>query len=72
MVVIYGVLTFIVSRFKSLAQTPQTIRRLILVLVCLLSITISYSVTLFQYCYQMRAERSEQAASTAPVEAADP
>lgn len=70
MVIIYGLLTFIISRFKSFAQTPETIRKLIVVLVCLLSITISYSVTLFQYCYQMRAEHSELAPSTAPPEAA--
>jgi prolipoprotein diacylglyceryltransferase len=51
MVIIYGVLRFIVSRFKSYAQTPENIKKLITVLICLLSITITSSIFFFQaYC----------------------
>ncbi len=42
--VVLGVLALIISRFKSFGQTPQSIRRLIIALVCLLSITTAYSV----------------------------
>lgn len=63
MVIICGLLIFIVSRFKSFAQTPESIKRLIMVLVCLLSITISYSVTLFQYCHRLKVEQSERSTS---------
>jgi len=54
MVIVCGFLTFIISRFKSLKQTPESIKKLIIVMVCLLSISISYSVTLFMQCYQLR------------------
>jgi Sec-independent protein secretion pathway component TatC len=47
---VFAVIWFIVSRFKSLAQTPMNIKILIVVLVCLLSITITSSVFFFQ-CY---------------------
>lgn len=47
MMVIYGILTFIVSRFKSFGQTPQSIKRLIVVLICLLSITMTVCVVSF-------------------------
>ncbi len=67
MVIVCGFLTFIISRFKSFKQTPESIKKLIIVMVCLLSISISYSVTLFQQCYQLRianndlrTEQSEQ------------
>lgn len=63
MVIIYGLIWLIVSRFKSLAQTPQDIKKLITVLVFLLTITITYSITLFQYHYQLRAEHSKCATS---------
>jgi hypothetical protein len=53
MVIICGVLIFIVSRFKSIAQTPKSIKYLILAMVCLLSITISSSIHLFQYYYHL-------------------
>ena len=59
MLIVYGLLIFIVSRFKSYAQTPQSIKRLIMVLICLLSITISYSITLFLYYHQLRVEHSK-------------
>jgi lysylphosphatidylglycerol synthetase-like protein (DUF2156 family) len=59
MLIIYGLLIFIVSRFKSFAQTPKSIQRLIMALVCLLSITISYSITLFLYYHQLRVEHSK-------------
>lgn len=72
MVIIYGIFIFIISRFKPFSQTPETIKKLIVVLVCLLSITISYSLTLFQYYYHMRAERSEHATSVNSPEAAIP
>lgn len=55
MIIVFGFLTFIISRFKSLKRTPEAIKKLIIVMVCLLSITISYSVTLFQCLYRLRA-----------------
>ena len=45
--VVLGVLALIVSRFKSFGQAAQSIRRLIIVLVCLLSITTAYSAMSF-------------------------
>jgi len=67
MLIVYGLLTFIISRFKSLKQTPESIKKLIIVMVCLLSISISCSVTLFTQCYRLsianddlRTEQSEQ------------
>ncbi|MHC4537035.1 MAG: hypothetical protein ACYS6K_24055 [Planctomycetota bacterium] len=59
MVIIYGLLIFIVSRFKSYAQTPQSIKNLILVLVCLLTITISFSIISFEYRRNYRRLRAE-------------
>ncbi len=53
MIIVYGFLTFIISRFKSLKQTPESIKKLIIVMVCLLSISISCSVTLFQQRHQL-------------------
>jgi hypothetical protein len=44
MLLVAGVLAFIVSRFKSFAQTPENIRRLLIVLVCLLSILIPFAI----------------------------
>ncbi len=65
MMIIYGVMLFIVSRFKSLKQTPENIKRLIIVLVCLLSISTIYTVTLFGCCrgLQKRIEQSKQVES---------
>jgi hypothetical protein len=70
MVIIFGILIFIISRFKSFAQTPETIKILIVALACLLSITITYSVALSQFNHRLRAERSKQVTSTNPPEAA--
>jgi len=53
MVIICGFLIFIVSRFKSFAQTPQSIKCLILAMVCLLSITITSSMMFFQVYYHL-------------------
>lgn len=55
MLIVYGVLTLIISRFKSLKQKPECIKKLIVVIVCLLSITITYSVALFKYWHQQTA-----------------
>jgi Sec-independent protein secretion pathway component TatC len=52
MVIICGVLLFIVSRFKALAQTPKSIKYLILALVCLLSMTITSSMMFLQGSHQ--------------------
>ena len=67
MVIVCGFLTFIISRFKSLKQTPESIKKLIIVMVCLLSIAISCSVYLLYQCHQLRiaiydlrTEQSEQ------------
>ena len=54
MLIVCGFLTFIISRFKSLKQTPESIKKLIIVMVCLLSISITCSVTFFMRCHQMR------------------
>jgi hypothetical protein len=54
MIIIYGLLTLIISRFKSLKQTPESIKKLIIVMVCLLSITITCSVNFFMQCYRLR------------------
>ena len=59
MVFIYGLLTFIISRFESLKQTPESIKKLIIVIVCLLSISISCSVTLFMQLYQLRTANDD-------------
>ena len=53
MVVVCGILTLIISRFKSLKQTPESIKKLIIVLVCLLSISITSSVTFFMQHHQL-------------------
>ena len=47
MTLVGGILAFIISRFKSYKQTPQSIKILIIVFVLLLSITIAYSVMSF-------------------------
>jgi Sec-independent protein secretion pathway component TatC len=53
MIIVYGLLTLIISRFKSLKQTPESIKKLIIVMVCLLSITITCSVNFFMMCYRL-------------------
>ena len=65
MMAVYGLLLFIVYRFKSFRRTPENIKKLIVVLVCLLSITITSSMTLFRYLqhYQSGIEQSEHADS---------
>jgi len=52
--IVYGLLTLIISRFKSLKQTPESIKKLIIVMVCLLSISITCSVTFFMQCHQLK------------------
>ena len=47
MTLIGGILAFVISRFKSFGQTPERIKILIIVFVCLLSITTAYSVMSF-------------------------
>jgi len=59
MVVVCGILTFIISRFKSFKQTPESIKKLIIVMVCLLSISISFSFTLFMQCHQLRTANND-------------
>jgi len=72
MVIVYGLLTLVISRFKSLSQTPETIKKLIFVLVCLLSISIVYCVTFFLYWYRARAELHGPAtSSTTQVQAVE-
>lgn len=44
MVIVCGVLVFIISRFKSYGQTPESIKKLIMVLVCLVSIIIPFAI----------------------------
>lgn len=50
MIIVYGILRFIVSRFRSYAQTPESIKKLTTALLCLLSVTITSSMYFFQ-CY---------------------
>jgi len=72
MIIVYVVLIFVVSRFKSLAQTPESIKKLIFVLVCLLSITIVYCATLFQYLYHAKTGlREQRTSSTTQVQAVE-
>ncbi len=72
MIIVYGVLSLVISRFKSLAQTPETIKKLIFVLVCLLSITIVTSVTFVQYNYRARVELNKRTnSSTTQVQAVE-
>jgi Sec-independent protein secretion pathway component TatC len=59
MVIVCGLLTFIITRFKSLKQTPENIKKLIIVMVCLLSISISCSFTLFMQCHQLRIANND-------------
>jgi hypothetical protein len=47
MTLIGGILALIISRFKSFRQTPESVKKLIIVFVCLLSITTAYSVMSF-------------------------
>ena len=49
MAIIYGLLTLIISRLKSLEHTPESIKILIIILVCTLSITITFSITLLRH-----------------------
>ena len=66
MLIVFGILIFIISLFKSYKQTPESIKRLIIVMVCLLSVSTIYSLHFF-YCFyhtnkeiiKLRAERSE-------------
>ncbi len=59
MVIVCGFLTFIISRFKSLKQTPESIKKLIIVMVCLLSISITCSVTFFIQRHQLRIAHND-------------
>ena len=75
MAVAYGVLLFIVSRFKSFAQTPQQMKTVIFALLCLLAIA-TKSTTTFFAAYRRASirygellhERSERVDSAASVE----
>ncbi len=75
MVAVYGPLVFIVSRFKSFAQTPERMKTVIVVLVCLLAIATTCAATFFQYSRQTNVryhellyEQSEPLGSAAPPE----
>ena len=59
MVIVCAFLTIIISRFKSLKQTPESIKKLIIVMVCLLSITITCFVTFFIQCHQLRIANND-------------
>jgi len=62
MVIIYGLLILFVSRFNSYAQTPESIKKLITILICLLSITLSCSVLSLSYYsryHRLKAEHSK-------------
>ena len=78
MVVAYGVLVFIVSRFKSFAQTPERMKTVILVLICLLSIAVTCATMFFVGYQQVRTryyrvlyEQSERVDSADPPEAVE-
>ena len=59
MIIVCGFLTFFISRFKSLKQTPDNIKKLIMVMVCLLSISISCSFNLFMQCHYLRIANND-------------
>ena len=56
MLIICGLLALIISRFKSFKQTPISIKKLIIVMVCLLTITITYSAFFFMSTYHLIKE----------------
>jgi len=64
MMVVCGILAFVISRFKSFGQTPESIKRLIVVLVCLLSITTAYSFTSFVSVIYRQRDSSESSESS--------
>jgi len=59
MVIVCGFLTFIISRFKSFKQTPESIKKLIIIMVCLLSITITCSVNLLMQRHYLRIPNND-------------
>jgi hypothetical protein len=73
MAAVFGVLLLVVPRFKSFAQTPEQMKTLIVVLVCLRSITITGSVTFFQYYYHANRRYHELLhEQSGPTDSADP
>ena len=78
MVAVCGLLLFIVSRFKSFAETPERMKTVIVVLACLFSIAVMCAATFFAGYQQVKTryhkvlqEQSERADSVAPVEAVE-
>jgi len=65
MAIVFGLLTLTVSWFKSFKQAPENTKKMIIVLVCLLSITIVSSIQLL-----LRVEQFEYADSADPPKTA--
>jgi multisubunit Na+/H+ antiporter MnhB subunit len=63
MAILYGILAFAISWFKSFKETPQTIKNVITVLLCLLSISTICCAMLLQSQYHLRRQLSEQTAA---------
>ncbi len=78
MVAVYGLLLFIVSRFKSFARTPERMKTVIVVLVCLVAIAVACATTFFAGYQQVKTryhkllqeqwERDDSAASVEAIE----
>lgn len=60
MFIVYGGVIFAVSRFRSFKQTPESMRRVIVGLVCLLSIATVSSSMLYMHCRHLSTRLYEQ------------
>jgi uncharacterized membrane protein len=59
MLITYGVVFLAVSRVRSFQQTPESVKKVIVGLVCLLSITAVLSAGLWHQCRQLSLRASE-------------
>lgn len=66
MFMVFGVVYFVVSRFESFRQTPQSMKTVITALVCLLSVTTVFSLLLLNRCRHLSAERYSYAVPEDP------
>ena len=68
MLILYGTVIFIISRFKSFQQTPDTMKKVIKILLCLFTISIVFCGLLFQRQYHLSKKLSEQHSTTESTE----
>jgi uncharacterized membrane protein SirB2 len=71
MFIVYGLVFFAVSRVKSFKQTPESMRKVIIALVCLLSIATVSSVSLWQRCYELSIRQHGHTTSEEPNDVND-